>query len=137
MTPSSPRKQTRLHHAALASTALIVLALAGCSDSDDDFDTSTQIGADPALPEPSQSLVPDLKVAPVVGWGEDETPTAANGFTVTAYARDLSNPRTVHTLPNGDVLVVQSKAPPGKPVERPKDIIRGFIMSIASGGGSG
>ncbi|TPP10865.1 PQQ-dependent sugar dehydrogenase [Rhizobium glycinendophyticum] len=135
MTPSSPRKQTRLHRAALASTALLVLALAGCSDSDDDFDTSTQIGADPALPEPSQSLVPDLKVAPVVGWSEDETPTAANGFTVTAYARDLSNPRTVHTLPNGDVLVVQSKAPPGKPVERPKDIIRGFIMSIASGGG--
>lgn len=133
MTPFSTRKPLRA--AALASSALLAIALAGCSDSEDNFDISSQIGPDPVLPEPSQSLLPDLKVAPVVGWGEDETPTVAEGFTVTAYARDLSNPRTVHTLPNGDVLVVQSKAPPGKPVERPKDVIRGFIMSIASGGG--
>ncbi len=133
MTPFSTRKPLRA--AALASTAVLAIILTGCSDSEDNFDISSQIGPDPVLPEPSQSLLPDLKVAPVVGWGEDETPTVAEGFTVTAYARDLSNPRTVHTLPNGDVLVVQSKAPPGKPVERPKDVIRGFIMSIASGGG--
>lgn len=133
MTPFSTRKPLRA--AALASTAVLAIALAGCNDSEDNFDISSQIGPDPVLPDPSQSLLPDLKVAPVVGWGEDETPTVAEGFTVTAYARDLSNPRTVHTLPNGDVLVVQSKAPPGKPVERPKDVIRGFIMSIASGGG--
>lgn len=132
MTPFSNRKPLRA--AALASTAVLAIILTGCSDSEDNFDISSQIGPDPVLPEPSQSLLPDLKVAPVVGWGEDETPTVAEGFTVTAYARDLSNPRTVHTLPNGDVLVVQSKAPPGKPVERPKDVIRGFIMSIASGG---
>ncbi|RKE85039.1 sorbosone dehydrogenase family protein [Rhizobium sp. AG855] len=137
MTSTSPRLRRPLRRTALASSALIVLALAGCSDSDDSFDISSQIGPDPVLPEPSQSLVPDLKVAPVVGWGEDETPAVADGFTVTAYARDLSNPRTVHTLPNGDVLVVQSKAPPGKPVERPKDVIRDFIMGIASGGGGG
>ena len=122
---------------ALASTALLVLALAGCSDENENFDVASQIGPDPVLPEPSQDLLPDLKVAEVVGWGEDETPDVIDGFTITPYARDLANPRTVHTLPNGDVLVVQSKAPPGKPVERPKDVIRGFIMSIASGGGGG
>src|SRR5690606_41537235 len=56
----------------------------------------------------------------------------------TAYATDLANPRTVHTLPNGDVLVVQSKAPAdGRPLERPKDFIRGWIMSIAHGSGGG
>lgn len=126
-----------LRHAALASTAVLALALAGCSDDNSNFDVTSQIGPDPVLPEPSQSLVPDLKVAEVIGWGADETPDVIDGFTVTAYAKDLVNPRTVHTLPNGDVLVVQSKAPPGKPVERPKDIIRGFIMSIASGGGGG
>lgn len=137
MTSLSRALHPSLRRAALASTALFALLLAGCSDgdSDDAFDTSTQIGADPVLPEPSRSLIPDLKVAPVVGWGADETPTAADGFVVTAYARDLANPRTVHTLPNGDVLVVQSKAPPGKPVERPKDVIQGFIMKLASGGG--
>ena len=126
-----------LRHAALASTAVLIIALTGCSDDNDNFDITSQIGPDPVLPEPSQSLVPDLKVAPVVGWGENETPDVIEGFTITAYAKDLANPRTVHTLPNGDVLVVQSKAPPGKPVERPKDVIRGFIMSIASGGGGG
>ncbi|MDM7980476.1 MAG: PQQ-dependent sugar dehydrogenase [Rhizobium sp.] len=126
-----------LRHAALASTAVLALALAGCSDDNGNFDVTSQIGPDPVLPEPSQSLVPDLKVAEVIGWGTDETPDVIDGFTVTAYAKDLVNPRTVHTLPNGDVLVVQSKAPPGKPVERPKDVIRGFIMSMASGGGGG
>lgn len=126
-----------LRHAALASTAVLIIALTGCSDDNDNFDITSQFGPDPVLPEPSQSLVPDLKVAPVVGWGDNETPDVIEGFTITAYAKDLVNPRTVHTLPNGDVLVVQSKAPPGKPVERPKDVIRGFIMSIASGGGGG
>jgi glucose/arabinose dehydrogenase len=124
-----------LRHAAIASTTALALVLSGCSDDGDSFDISSQIGPDPVLPEPSQELLPDLKVAEVVGWGEDETPDVIEGFTISAYARDLANPRTVHTLPNGDVLVVQSKAPPGKPVERPKDVIRDFIMSMASGGG--
>lgn len=124
-----------LRHAALASTAVLALALAGCSDDNGNFDVTSQIGPDPVLPEPSQSLVPDLKVAEVIGWGADETPDVIDGFTITAYAKDLVNPRTVHTLPNGDVLVVQSKAPPGKPVERPKDVIRDFIMAFAAGSG--
>lgn len=129
------RSTLTLRHVALASTAVLVLALAGCSDDNGNFDITSQIGPDPVLPEPSQSLLPDLKVAEVVGWGENETPDVLEGFTVTAYARDLANPRTVHTLPNGDVLVVQSKAPPGKPVERPKDVIRDFIMAFAAGSG--
>lgn len=110
-----------------------VLVLSGCGD--DDFDVAQQYGPDPVLPAPEQSLLPDLKVADVVGWQDGQAPTVPDGLAVTAYARDLVNPRTVHTLPNGDVLVVQSKAPPGKPLNRPKDIIRGFIMSMAAGGG--
>jgi len=35
------------------------------------------------------------------------------------------------------VLVVQSRAPEGKPVERPKDIIRDFIMSLSKGSAGG
>lgn len=109
------------------------LLLAGCGD--DNFDVSRQVGPDPVLPTPSQSLLPDLKVAEVVGWQDGETPMVPEGLVITAYARDLANPRTVHTLPNGDVLVVQSKAPPGKPLDRPKDFIRGWIMDLAAGGG--
>jgi glucose/arabinose dehydrogenase len=112
------------------------LLLFGCGDNGD-FDLTQQLGSDPVLPEPSQSLLPDLKVAEVIGWKDGQTPKVPDGFVVSAFAKDLANPRTVHTLPNGDVLVVQSKAPKGKPLNRPKDIIRGWIMSIAAGGGDG
>ncbi len=123
--------------AALASTALALLVIAGCSNEDSsDFDVSQQYGAEPVLPEPRSVLLPDLKVAEVVGWQEGETPTVPEGLTVSVYANDLANPRTVHTLPNGDVLVVQGKAPQGKPTERPKDLIRDFIMSMAQGSGA-
>ncbi len=112
------------------------LVLSACSRSD--FDTTSQLGPDPALPQPEfHNIIPDLKIAEVVGWADGEAPTVPEGLTITAYAQDLANPRTVHTLPNGDVLVVQSKGPPGKPLNRPKDYIRGWIMSLAAGGGGG
>ncbi|SCX28333.1 putative membrane-bound dehydrogenase domain protein [Agrobacterium sp. DSM 25558] len=114
----------------LGSVAVILPA---CSDQNGNFDLSQQIGADPVLPAPSPSLIPDLKVAEVVGWKDGETPTVPQGLKITAYQKDLVNPRTVHTLPNGDVLVVQSRGPKGEPPSRPKDIIRGWIMAIAHG----
>lgn len=122
---------------AWSAAVLVVGSISLTACSDDGFDVSQQYGPDPVLPEPSTGLLPDLKVAEVIGWESGETPTVPDGLVVTAYATDLANPRTVHTLPNGDVLVVQSKAPPGKPLNRPKDVIRGWIMSMASGGGGG
>ena len=120
----------------VAGASLLALSLAACGN-DGDFDVSQQIGPDPVLPEPNQPLIADTKLAEVVGWQEGETPTVPDGLVVTAYARDLANPRTVHTLPNGDVLVVQSRGPSGGVIDRPKDIIRGWIMSLAKGGGGG
>jgi glucose/arabinose dehydrogenase len=120
-----------LRNAALMSTVALLAACSGQSD----VDVTRQYGPEPVLPEPEWSLWPDLKVAEVVGWQDGQAPTVPEGLVVTPYATDLANPRTVHTLPNGDILVVQSKAPPGKPLNRPKDFIRGFIMSMASGGG--
>lgn len=125
-----------LRASALAGSCLVLVALAGCDDGAD-FDVSRQIGPDPVLPEPDPGLFPGMKVAEVVGWQEGEAPTVPEGLAVTAYARDLVNPRTVHTLPNGDVLVVQSREPGGKPIIRPKDVIRGWIMSLAHGPGVG
>ncbi|KAA0970271.1 sorbosone dehydrogenase family protein [Aureimonas fodinaquatilis] len=122
----------KLNVAALLAGASFVVV--GCSDSDN-FDIRQQIGPDPVLPAPSQSLLPDLKVAEVVGWQEGQTPTVPEGLVIAPYATDLANPRTVHTLPNGDVLVVQSKAPPGKPLNRPKDVVRDWIMAMAAGDG--
>ena len=130
------RHTSFLRLTALAGSCLALAALAGCDDAGD-FDVSQQIGPNPVLPEPSQPLVASVKVAKVVGWKEGETPSVPEGLRVTAYAGDLAHPRTVHTLPNGDVLVVQSQRPPDKPVDRPKDVIRNWIMALASGGGGG
>lgn len=121
----------------LAGVAVSALAPSPGRSQEGPVEPAQQIGPDPVLPEPSQSLLPDLKVAEVVGWKEGEMPTVADGLTISAYAKDLANPRTVHTLPNGDVLVVQSRAPEGEPTSRPKDFIRGFIMSIAHGDAGG
>jgi glucose/arabinose dehydrogenase len=116
------------------------IALAAClasGASAQDFDVTSQIGPDPALPKPVYlNLWPGMNIGEVIGWAEGKTPTVADGLVIAAYATDLVNPRTVHTLPNGDVLVVQSRAPEGKPKYRPKDYIRGWIMAAASGAGS-
>ncbi|AJY48352.1 sorbosone dehydrogenase [Martelella endophytica] len=117
-----------------ASSALITLA--ACGDGGQ-IDPAEQIGADPTLPEPEHALLPSMKVAEVVGWEDGQTPQVPDDLTISAYATDLANPRTVHTLPNGDVLVIQARGPSGEPVTRPKDFIRGWIMSIAHGGGGG
>lgn len=129
-------RHTLLRASLLAATCLAAaVGPASAQDSGSDFDVSSQIGPDPVLPEPSQALLPDMKVAEVIGWQDGQAPKVPDGLKVTAYASDLGNPRTVHTLPNGDVLVVQSRGPSGEPQNRPKDIIRGWIMSMAHGGG--
>lgn len=122
----------------LSGIVLATVPAAMAQAQEGEFDISSQIGPDPVLPEPVYgSLWPGMNVGEVIGWKEGETPTVPEDLTITAYATDLVNPRTVHTLPNGDVLVVQSRAPEGKPKYRPKDYIRGWIMSVAAGGGSG
>jgi glucose/arabinose dehydrogenase len=120
-----------------ALAAGLLLGLAASDASGEDFDVSRQIGPDPELPAPSTALISDMKVAEVIGWKADQAPVVPEGLVVTAYARDLGNPRTVHTLPNGDVLVVQSRAPEGEPLSRPKDLIRGWIMSLSHGPATG
>nr|WP_315396839.1 sorbosone dehydrogenase family protein [uncultured Duganella sp.] len=69
-------------------------------------------GPNPALPEPDKALIPTVNVAPVERWTAQEKPVPAAGFSVTAYARGLDHPRWVYTLPNGDVLVAETNAPP-------------------------
>jgi glucose/arabinose dehydrogenase len=100
------------------------------------FDPSSQIGANPVLPEPQQYLVPPMKLAPVVGWKPGETPTVALGLKIEALATGLSHPRSLTVLPNGDVLVVESTGPGVEPVKRPKDLVMGFVMSLVTSGGA-
>ena len=51
----------------------------------------------------------------------------AEGLAVTAFATGLDHPRWLHVLPNGDVLVAESAAPPQPELGQG---IRGLFMSI-------
>src|SRR5688500_12489805 len=70
------------------------------------------MGNDPALPPPRETLIPTVHVATAIGWESNEAPTPAAGLRVTALARGLDHPRWLYVLPNGDVLVAESNAPP-------------------------
>jgi len=86
------------------------LLLAACAETARLPDSAT-VGPDPALPEPTRSIVPAVKIAPAKRWPQGVTPKAAAGMQVSAFARDLQHPRWVYVLPNGDVLVAETNAP--------------------------
>jgi glucose/arabinose dehydrogenase len=44
----------------------------------------------------------------VIPWPKGKMPTAPAGFEVSLFADELENPRTIHVLPNGDVLIMES-----------------------------
>src|SRR5688500_10083764 len=69
-------------------------------------------GPKPVLPAPDRSLLPTVNVVTAKGWTGDEEPVSVEGATVAAFARGLDHPRWLHVLPNGDVLVAETNAPP-------------------------
>jgi glucose/arabinose dehydrogenase len=85
------------------------------------------IGPDPQLPPPEKSLIPTVQVASAVGWPQGVRPSAPAGFRVTALAAGLDHPRWVYVLPNGDVLVAETNAPP-----KPEDAkgVKGKVMKL-------
>jgi glucose/arabinose dehydrogenase len=114
--------------------AAFLPALAACG-SGQQIDTAQQTGPNPVLPKPREELIAAVGVPKVVGWKGGETPAVPRGFKIEAMATGLANPRNVYPLPNGDILVVESDRVGSEPVDRPKDPIRDFIMSMAHGGG--
>lgn len=91
--------------------AFIVLSLAACGDVAK-LSVSAGTGTKPELPEPRSSLIPTVHIAPAVGWAEDATPIPAEGTIVNAFAKHLDHPRWLYQLPNGDILVAETNAPP-------------------------
>ena len=106
----------------LIGAAALALMVAACGRSDPGL---SQTGPEPDLPGIRQTLVPPMKIAKPVGWGDD-LPTVPDGFTVTAMATDLQIPRQMLVLPNGDILVAEGRGG-GAPALRPKDVIAGII----------
>ena len=93
------------------------------------------VGPDPTLPKPQSSLVPTVNIAPAKSWPQGAKPTAASGLEVAAFATGLDHPRWLYQLPNGDILVAETNAPP-KPAETGiKAWFMKFIMRRATGAG--
>ena len=111
------------------AAALIVAALGGCESADFGFDES--VGPDPRLPAPEHNLVPTVDIAPAEGWTDGATPKAATGLAVNAFATGLDHPRWLHVLPNGDVLVAETNAPPKEKRGGLKAWVMGLVMARA------
>ena len=88
---------------------------------------NAEYGRTPELVGPSKSWVPVLRVAKAQGWSNGAKPQPAQGMVVAAYASGLEHPRWLFVLPNGDVLVAESEAPP-----KPDDAngLRGKIQKL-------
>jgi glucose/arabinose dehydrogenase len=112
---------------AIAGAGLLTLAACGPKP----IDPHRQIGANPYLPPIHQYLMPPMHVAKIIGWG-DGKPDVAPGLRIDALATGLHNPRSVYGLPNGDVLIVESGAPP-TPVNRPKEIVMRWVQDMSHG----
>jgi glucose/arabinose dehydrogenase len=103
--------------------AVLLLLLACASTSP--LSVADTTGPHPTLVEPRQALAPDVNIATARGWRTGQTPLAAPGAQVVAFARDLDHPRWLYVLPNGDVLVAETNAPP-RPDDSPG--LKGAVM---------
>jgi len=115
---------TRLPVALLCASLL----LAGCGDRAR-LNIAQSTGAAPTLGRPAYPLIPTVHVAPASHWPEGTTPIAAPGLQVAAFATGLEHPRWLLTLPNGDVLVAETAAPPTEPgYDDPS--LRGYFFGL-------
>ncbi|WP_286786554.1 MULTISPECIES: PQQ-dependent sugar dehydrogenase [Pseudomonas] len=94
----------------LPLTLALCVALVGCEKAT--LPIADSYGPQPRLPEPASSLLPTVNIAKARGWAEGQTPVAAQGLQVRAFAQGLDHPRTLLVLPNGDILVAETDAPP-------------------------
>ena len=111
-----------------------VFILAACAESPLG-DPPAGVGPAPVLPPVSSTLIPTVHIAKAVGWLPGAKPLAAPGLAVQAFATGLNHPRWLAVLPNGDVLVAETNAPP-RPDERRgiKNWIMGLVMGRAGAG---
>ncbi len=109
-----------------AALALTMALLAGCGESAL-LPLAAGSGPRPELPPPRTTLIPTVNIAPARPWAGGAMPQPAPGLQVAAFAAGLDHPRWLLVLPNGDVLVAETNAPP-----KPEDAqgFKGWVMGL-------
>lgn len=120
-------------------SAVIVLAAAGfiywgLNANSSDLSTDATSGKDPQLVEPSPQILPSIALAKPVGWAQNEAPKPAEGLAVSRFAEGLTHPRTMITLPNGDVLVAETGAPAASKRDGLVGKVMGFMLGRVGAG---
>lgn len=78
--------------------------------------STTAVGQTPQIPAARpQGRLPTLKMPTAQGWAPGQTPAAAPGLKVNAFASGLKHPRWLQVLPNGDVTVAEALSTAGPP----------------------
>jgi len=110
---------------ALAAASFAVHALPGETRVGPVQSPPDTVGPDPVIAPVDKHLLPTVQIAPAKGWAPGAKPVAAAGISVTPFATGLNHPRWLYVLPNGDVLVAETNAPP-----KPDDSkgIKGKVM---------
>lgn len=90
-------------------------------------------GKSPNLTAPRVQVFPTIEIAKPVGWHGNAAPVAARGLAVNAFATKLDHPRWLYELPNGDILVAETNAPP-RETRGISDLIMGWLMKKAGAG---
>jgi len=93
-------------------------------------------GTDPVLVEAESEFLPSVVIAKPVGWAAGQAPTPAKGLTVVRFAEGLDHPRTMLTLPNGDVIVAETGAPEGNMSGLVGWVAKNLMSSAGAGGPS-
>ena len=115
-----------MNGARLALLATAAAALAGCGGPSPG-DPARQVGPNPILPAIHQYILPPMKMTKVIGWQAGQAPSVAPSLRIQALATGLKDPRSLYTLPNGDILVSETAGPKGPGPHRPKDFVMGWM----------
>jgi glucose/arabinose dehydrogenase len=121
-------------HMTFATVLLVIVGGAAiAADASLSVGPDEVFGPDPKLDAPNSGWWPTMKIADPIGWRNGEKPVSAPGLEVSAFATGLDHPRWLYLLPDGDVLVAESNAPP-KHTSGLKSWIMSFFMAKAGAG---
>ena len=121
----SPRLRNLLVTSAVIAAALAAFTLWVRHGNPSERPITATMGLEPTLVEPESERIPSVSLAETIGWKPGEAPKPGAGLAVSRFADGLDHPRTMLTLPNGDVLVALTNSPP-----RDGGGLTGFLMQL-------